>query len=150
MKNGLFALGALLFATAGFADDWADRAKLIGQWRSGTEAENSGETWMLENKGDYDLRITYFKGTVKVAEFDCNTMGKECEIKNGGKKAKVSLYFSGPTLVELETIGNQITKRVFSTDAEGNELKVQLTPLAPAGKDDIQRFKKMPVTAAQP
>ena len=39
----------------------------------------------------------------KDADFKCNTMGRECQVTDSGHGAKVSMWFSGSKLVQLET-----------------------------------------------
>src|ERR1700691_1628615 len=98
MNLRIIGLAMLVCGVAAFADD-GDRAKLIGAWESQSGGDNNKVTWLLEAKGDA-MHITYMRGTQKLAEFECDTDGKECATKESGHAAKVSLWYNGPKLVE--------------------------------------------------
>ena len=98
----------VLFTSVAFADDYADRAKLAGTWQA-----DAGSTLVVENTNDI-VKITQSQNGKKVSEIECNVTGKECEVSENGHKAKVSMWFNGPKLVELETRGSEVVKRTFS------------------------------------
>ena len=87
------------------------------------------------------VRVTYMLGDRKVMDFECSTQGKECEIKDSGKSAKVSLWYNGPTLVELETKGNEVVKRRFAA-APQDSLSVEVIPVQPDGKTETVHFRR--------
>src|SRR5262249_31835626 len=98
MKLLFAASCGLLFSGVTWAED--DRAKLIGSWRMQDEAGKDTDTvWVLEAKGDA-MHISRSEGAHKIAEFECATTGHDCNIKESGKSAKVSLWYNGPALVE--------------------------------------------------
>src|ERR1041385_1364288 len=80
------------------ADDDASRSKLTGTWQGDKDAQK----WILDQKADA-IHVTYVEGDRTVADFECNTSGRECNMKESGKSAKVSMWFAGPKLVQLET-----------------------------------------------
>ncbi len=69
-------------------------------------------------------------------EFDCNTLGRECQVNDAGKQVTVSLWFNGPVLVELETRGSQVIKRRFKPVGDGNALELETTLISSGGKPD--------------
>jgi hypothetical protein len=135
-------LAALVFSVAAFADD-ADRAKLMGSWES--QSGNS-ETWLLEAKGDA-VHITYLQGDKKLAEFECDTDGKDCATKVGGHSAKMSLWFNGSKLVVLETKGSEVVKRRFAIAGAGEEMDLEIIPIASDTKAETVHFKRARIAA---
>lgn len=143
MISKLLAAFLLLTASAA-ADNTNERANLIGKWESGT-ADGTG--WTIEDKSD-TLHLTYLEKGRSEAEFDCNTMGRECEAKESGKDAKVSMWYSGPKLVQMETRGSNVVKRRFSVPEAGDVLEVEVIPIVPGGKPETVRFKRAQVSSA--
>jgi hypothetical protein len=130
-------LFVLVFVAAGltaFADDTADRDKLAGSWQA-----TDGARWVLDSKAD-SVHIAEFDHDRKVAEFECNTLGRECAVKDSGKSAKVTMYFNGPKLVVLETRGSDVVKRRFH--ANGDRLEVETMPLVPQGKTETATLSR--------
>lgn len=128
-----------LTSVACFADDGADRNKLAGTWN----ADGGGGTaWTVHGTKAGGVHLTYTRGAEKLADFECNTEGKECSVRMEGKPVKVSLYFNGPRLVMLETRGDTVVKWRFGvvSDAAG-EMEVETMPITPAGKTETVRFK---------
>ncbi len=130
---------ALALATAAPADNAINRAKLSGAWQSETTA---GATWILDQKPG-TVHITCSEGDRTVAEFECNTMGHECEMKESGKSAKVSMWFSGSKLVVLETRGREVVKRRFSVAEQGDTLNLEVIRVMPEGKTETLRFRRV-------
>src|SRR5271170_6418571 len=98
MRVPIFMLATALIAAAAMADDSADQARLGGTWKVQNETgKGANSVWILEQKNDA-IHVTNLQDDRKVAEFECNTVGRECEMKDSGRKAKVSVWFSGPKL----------------------------------------------------
>jgi hypothetical protein len=133
----------LLFVPLAFADSAADRANLIGKWES--SAGDAG-AWNIAEKAD-GLHITYSRGDRTELEFECNTMGKDCDTDESGKKAKVSLWYNGGKLVQLDSRGSDVVKRRFSSPT-ADVLEVEVIPIVPGGKPETVRFKRATVAAA--
>jgi hypothetical protein len=135
----------VLFASVALADGASDHVKLTGTWQpvEGTD----GVTWTLENTSNA-VKITQSQNGQKVSEFECNVAGKECEISDNGHKAKVSMWFNGAKLVELETRGSEVVKRVFSVVQPDDFLEVEVIPVVPGGKTETLRFHRAQLTAA--
>jgi hypothetical protein len=146
MRVGAFACTvALCFGTAAFGDDAVK--PLAGTWTA--QADTGGDaatTWVISRKGDA-VKIAEMKGTEKLSEVECNTMGRECQFKEDGKKATVSMWFNGPKLVELETKGSDVVKRRFGVNEKGDAMDVEITPISENGKPEVVHFKRVEVTA---
>lgn len=144
MNIRVIGLAALVFGVGAFASN-ADRAKLMGAWESQSGADNNSKvTWLLEAKGDA-MHITYLQGSQKLTEFECDTSGQECSTKDSGRPAKILLWFNGPKLVELETKGSEVVKRRFTIAGTGEEMDVELVPIASKSKAETVHFKRTKV-----
>lgn len=149
MKWTLLAPGAMLLAVGALAADSADRTKISGEWQLETGAgKDAGEGWILQNKDDA-IHITQLRNGQKLAEFDCNTMGRDCEVTDSGRPAKVSFWFNGAKLVQLETRESKVVKRRFSVGDQGDLMEVEVIPVVPDGKAETLRFKRAQVSAAR-
>lgn len=139
------ALGVLLAAGVAMADDQTDRAKLSGNWQSDAGNQSS---WTLSEDGDSIHIVNSDKGQT-VADFKCSTSGKECSVKDSGHSAKVSMWFNGSKLVELETVGSQTVKRRFSVSGSGDTMDLETIPVSGSGSTETVHFKRAPVQAAK-
>jgi hypothetical protein len=136
-------LGAFLSSIV-LADDAEERAKLTGTWQSQGGAVKA--VWILESQGDA-FHIVNSQGDKKMAEYAC-ALGKDCEVKDGGRKVKVMLYFNGSKLVLIETKGDQIVKRLFATAQTGDALDLEVIPMAPDGKTETLHLQRVHATEA--
>jgi hypothetical protein len=141
MKLWVVGVISLLFGVSAFAGD-AEWARLMGAWESQERPDNAGRmTWLLEAKGDA-VHVTYLQGNQKLAEFECDTSGRECPAKDSGHAAKISLWFNGPMLVALETKGSEVVKRRFAVAGTGEEMDVELIPVVSKSKAETVHFKR--------
>ncbi len=134
-------LGAAACATL-FADDVSDRAKLNGAWEVTGSDKDAGVVWLMEQKGD-SVRITESHNDQQLSQVDCK-IGGDCKTK-GSHAAKVSLWFNGPKLVEMETRGSEVIKRRFS--ASGDDLEMEVIPIVPEGKAQVVKLKRAKTAA---
>ncbi len=146
-RSGLLRISVGVLSTllvAGFAsdEDRAMRDKLIGTWQQSDGSGATRLTWTLQDNGD-SMHISNSNGTRTVGEFDCNTVGKECEIDWDGHRSKVSMYFNGAKLVQLETTGNQVIKRRFGITGDGDSMELETIPIAPDGSSTVAHFKRV-------
>ncbi len=141
MKTLAIALSALFLAGSTLAADDTARAKLEGKWQQSEGNGVAKATWTLENMGD-SIHVVNSNRTETIEEFDCNTLGKECAVKNAGHKSTVSLWFNGAALVELETTGNQVVKRRFIVTGNGDTMDLETIPIAPSGQPDTVHFTR--------
>ena len=126
MTIRLILIAAAVLSVTAFADTTADRAKLTGKWQMENNGKPAGEIWTIED----------------------NTMRRECEIKDSGKNAKVSIWYSGPKLVQMETRGSDVVKRRFSVIADKGQMEMELIAIVPAGKPETIRFTRVLDAAA--
>jgi len=142
-----FATFATLAAASSFisparADQQADRANLIGSWvQSG-----GNNAWIIDAAAD-GLHITQIEGSGTVADYKCNLDGNDCDVKIGGHKAAVSMYYNGAILVQIETKGSQIVKRRFSVLPSGASMKVEVIPMAAHVQTEEIQFERGQPTA---
>ncbi len=149
MTVPIVALSTLLLAGAAFADDYAGRAKLFGKWLQNDGNGDARSTWILAEAPAEAIHITSSSGAQTLAEFECNTVGKECEVKDAGRKSKISMWFNGSKLVEMETRGSQVLKRRFNVTGDGNTMDMETIPIFPAGKVETTHFKRVPSVIAK-
>ena len=123
-------------------DNTSARAQLIGAWQPKDPAVKDAGVWTFERKGGDVIHITYAVGDQKTVEMECETTGKDCKVKDTGKSAKVSMWFSGRNLVSLETRGDEIVKRRFGV-GDGDSLEVEIIPIQPDGKKETVEFRRV-------
>jgi hypothetical protein len=123
------------------ADDTEARGKLAGKWQPADGQKSDYGTWVLEAK-ETGVRVIQEANGQKVAEYECNTMGRECEMQEDGRSAKVSMWFNGPRLVQMRTRGSEVVKRRFHVTGDGNTLELEVIPIAPGGKTEIVRMSR--------
>jgi hypothetical protein len=135
----IFFCGLML--SAALAQD-TDRPDLAGKWQidPARSEGGSGATLSIEAKGDDALHYMQVdrSGT---AEFECTTDGKECAMSDGGRKATVSLWYNGDSLVMMETKGSSVVKRKLTLTG-GATLQMDVIPIVPQGKTDKLVFIK--------
>lgn len=146
MKLQTLLVCGLLVGGVAFAQDSGDRSKLSGTWQLQSQAGNAPATvWMLEEQAA-GVHLATTEGDQKKMDFNC-ALGKECEVKDGGQKVKITLYFNGESLVALETRGNDVVKRRFVAASQGDTMDMELIPVVPSGKTETLHFKRVATTA---
>ena len=137
LMAALIAFGAAAMR----AGDSEGREKLTGKWQPAEGQKAEYGTWTFE-ANDTGIRVVQEVNGQKVAEYECNTMGRECEIKEDGHSAKVSMWFNGPKLVEMRTRGSEVVKRRFLVTSDPDTLELEIIPIAPGGKSETVRFSR--------
>jgi hypothetical protein len=140
------AVAVLLLWVPVLADDASARAQLIGAWQQQDASGKGISVWVLENKAN-SLHITNSQGDQKLSEIECRPTGAECEGTASGKKIKVAMYFNGPTLVHLETVGSDITKRQFTVKEQPDVMEIEVMPIIGNAKSETLHLKRMPLSA---
>ena len=143
MTVSIVTLGVLLLAGSALAEDAAIRAKLMGKWQQSDGNGETKSTWTLKDTGS-SIHLSNSTNAATVVEFECNTEGKECAVKHAGHSSKVSMWFNGAKLVELETTGNQVVKRRFTVTADGDTMELETIPVVPTGSGETTHFKRAP------
>ncbi|MCC7498055.1 MAG: hypothetical protein IT160_10795 [Bryobacterales bacterium] len=142
MKLCAAGVALVLVAGSAVAGDFTDRAKLSGNWKVADSNDKSPEVWIIEEHANDAIHFSHSDNDRVLAEFECNTMGKECQVKVEGKQAAVSMWFNGAALVQMETRKSNVVKRTFSITGDGDSLNVEATPIVPPGKAQLTRFTR--------
>ncbi len=78
-------------------------------------------------------------------QFECETVGSECEFDEAGHKAKVSVWYNGPALVILKTDGpkeDASDEWTMKLSPDKHTLTVALEHIEPTGKEETLVFSK--------
>jgi hypothetical protein len=134
------------FGVSHAAGQNTDREKLLGSWASQNQTGETTVVWTFGKAGDA-FQITLLEGNNKVTDYSCKADGQECEIKTSGKKAKISMWFNGPALVQLETQGSNVVKRRFEVGLQGDTMKLEVIPVVPSGETEVIEFKRTQISA---
>jgi len=148
MKHTLGVLA--LFVVVGVsqsAGQIAGREKLLGSWVSLNQTGQTAMVWTFGRSGDA-YQIMLVEGSDKIAEYSCKADGQECEIKTSGKKAKMSMWFNGPALIQVETQGSNVVKRRFAVRPTGETMELEVIPVVPGGKTEVIEFKRVVIIAS--
>jgi hypothetical protein len=139
--NTISCLGiAMVFCAAACADDADDRGKLIGSWQTESAADAAAQ-WSFSSQGD-SMKVTEIESGNKVADFVCVTNGTPCEVKISGKKASVSLWYSGAKLVVLERRGSDAVERKFAVASGADQMEVEIVSMSAGGRSETLKFKR--------
>ena len=147
-----------VFACCAFA---AERADLNGTWqlepsqsRINGGKELKSETLVIEQKADSvavsELTVEN-AGAEKKLNIQCNTMGKECKLKEDGQPVQVSAWYNGPALVIMEVHGKsdgEATRKRLTTSDDGKTLKLEVVHITPPGPADNYTFTKQVAQAS--
>ncbi len=141
MIRRIATLGLFILASLALADDDASRAKLMGSWQAVADNGKDATTWTFSEKGE-TLHITASAAGRTVMEFDCDSFGHECTIKDSGKPAKVSWWYLGPKLINMETKGPLVLKRSFVITGDGDTMEMEQVQIAPSPKTETVKYKR--------
>jgi hypothetical protein len=100
----------------------------------------SSATWVIE-EGDNSIHITETEnGKGKKIDLQCTTDGKECKFPGDRRD---SFWFNGPTLVDMETKNEHVTRFRIKISDDAKTLTVEVTSIVPqADKIDTMVFQK--------
>jgi len=68
-------------------------------------------------------------GKDTVTEFNCTTDGKDCDVKG----AKISLWYDGASLVEMDIAGESVTKSSMTLSDDGKTISIDVNHISPSG-----------------
>lgn len=136
---------ALLLITSAVA---ANHPDFSGSWKL-----NSAGSRIKDSKLSTEcakLTIAQKDASITISEseghpIECSTAGKECQVKNEGKLSKVSFWFDGAKLVQMEITGHageHIRKRQLSLSPSGKTMQMEVIPISPAGEASLLAFDK--------
>lgn len=131
-------LGGVLCAMALWAADSPDRDDLLGSWE--VQGGNAHETWSIQSDTK-EMTVTRKQDGKVTFNVTCPPFGSECKGEDEGKNVKVSMYFNGAALVQIETRGSDVFKRRFSLEGADKELSIEVTPIT-GGKSVTMHLKK--------
>jgi len=146
MRNFVLSIaGFLLFGAAAVHAD-QDKPNLSGTWKIDQAATNPDRTnknlvLVIEEKGQ-TIHITETRGTNlkdDVSSLTCVTTGGECDMQDGGEKAKVFVYYNGPVLVVLKAHGRRgdtVEKQRLSLSPTGDSLVMEIMHIEPEGNTE--------------
>ncbi|MGA2879498.1 MAG: hypothetical protein ABSG13_11145 [Bryobacteraceae bacterium] len=124
-----------------------DRPNLSGTWQFDSSKSElhavkvTGAIWVI-NEDDSSIQITESEdGADRKIQLKCTTDGKECKIT--GDKATASFWYNGPTLVEMESKGDHVTRYRMKLSDDGKTLSVDTTSIVPQSTlNDVLVFRK--------
>ncbi len=131
----------------------ADRTRLNGTWQlDSSQSQVSGErpkseTLTIDQKdGSFDLTqaIVAANGSEEKFDIQCNTLGRECKLKEDGRPVQVSAWYNGPALVVMETHGSNgdALKKRFTASEDGKTLSLEVVHITPPGAAERYTFVK--------
>jgi len=131
-----------------------EKPNLTGSWRLNPSKSDShaakvtGTTWVIDQK-ESALHVSEISqradGKEVKTDFDCTTDGKECEFKLDGQAAKISFWFNGTVLVEMESRGSNretIVEKKMRLSGDGKSMSVEYVPVAGGGQAGKMVFEK--------
>ena len=116
----------VLFAAAALGDDQAGRRALAGTWSD----KDARSQWVIRENGE-TISMVFSQNDHTMAKLECAAGASDCEMQDAGRKAKVSMWFNGDKLVQMETKGSEVVTRRFS--ASGDTLEIEVIPIVPDG-----------------
>lgn len=135
MMRKWFCLALLAVGTAAAGD----RPDLSGNWKldlahsqAGEEKVQSGTLVIHQTEDDVAITNSLMSpdGKEKKLEVQCNTVGKDCKLKEG----VFSAYYNGPALVMMQTHGSLAVKRRLTLSSDGGKLTMEVIHISPADK----------------
>jgi hypothetical protein len=61
----------------------------------------------------------------------------------------VSVWFSGPKLVELETKGSEVIKRRFQVAGQGDTMQLEVISIVPDGRTETKMLKRVEASTSK-
>lgn len=116
-----------------------DKPDISGKWLldTGKSKLHEAADRVLEiekrDKGVHILEKVKRPDKEAVIEYECEFNGRECDMKDEGHAAKVSLYYNGPALVETKTNGREgedVTRRKIELNSDGT-LSIEVQHIVP-------------------
>lgn len=84
-------------------------------------------------------------GKEETSQFSCEVGGNQCDFNEGGRIAKVSLWYNGPALMILKTDGpkeDSVTQWKLELSPDGKTMNVEFTHIEPNDKSENLVFDK--------
>jgi hypothetical protein len=139
---GLLAAAAMIVFVQSSANA-QDHPDFSGNWKLNTAASQIKDSKLASECAQ--LTITQKDSSIALAEtggqsVECSISGKEC----ASKEVKVSFWFNGPKLVEMEYKGHagHARKRRLTLADDGKSLRMEVIPITPEGAASLLAYDK--------
>ena len=112
-----------------------EKPDLTGTWVPSAESNKALAKIEIEHKQE-EIKIRELSSDSKAEkEFQCAPTGKECESKGREEDGKVTLWYNGPTLVEMYQArdGKSVVKTRRKLSEDGSTMTVEVIQIVPAG-----------------
>jgi hypothetical protein len=126
---------------AALADAQQNKPNLSGKWQLNSSkselhtGKSSGINLIIEQSGAsiHVVRTTNTSdGKQAVMDFHCTTNGKDCDTKG----TKVSLWYDGTSLVEMDITAEVIIKNNMTLAPDGKSISITVTYISPEADAD--------------
>lgn len=128
------------------------KPSLTGDWQLDAAKSQASEgktvTLTIDNSSAKVKMVQVVRdkdGKEMTYEFTCEAGGGECQFDDAGHKAKVTLWYSGPSLVVLTTDGpkeDASDEWTFKVSPDQKTLTLELEHIDPQGKVETLVFNK--------
>jgi hypothetical protein len=116
----------------------AQSPDVSGTWQADSDASLK---WTFDQKSG-TIHVQERMGEKVEADFTCPLSGQECEVKEGGRSAKIMMYFNGDKLVKITEHGNTSEKQRFAVSPDGKTLSLETIPLSSEQKAEKLSFHR--------
>lgn len=119
-----------------------------GKWQANTEKSElhsgkaSAVNLTIDQKGPSIHLVKTVRSTAgkdSVIDVNCTTDGKDCETKG----IKVSLWYDGPCLVEMDVSDDLVTKTSMTLNESSKTINADITYISPQAQADKLVLDKM-------
>jgi hypothetical protein len=117
---------------------WGAPPSITGTW----VLQSDKNVKLVIDQSDQKIHVQEVEGNDLKEDYTCNLNGKDCDFKQEGHAAKVSLWHNGAKLVELVTRGSDVVKRRFTLAPDGNSLSVEMSRISPSGKNETFAYAR--------
>jgi hypothetical protein len=144
---GIFFIG-IFGLLAAMVTGQQTKPNFSGKWQANAEksqfhsGQASAVSLTIEQK---DASIHVVKtmktgnGKESITEFTCTTDGKDCDAKG----VKVSLWYDGTSLVEMDIADNLVVKTSMTLDENAKTISATVTYISPQAEPDKLVLEKM-------
>jgi uncharacterized protein YycO len=117
---------------------FAQTPDLSGTWVADS---NSSQKWVLTQK-DNQIHVQKMNGDKVETNFTCSLAGLECKAKENGRSEKITMYFNGSKLVEIEERGDETIKSRMAVSSDGKILTIETVPLSTNQRTEVASFRR--------
>jgi hypothetical protein len=141
MLHARISYACILGLLAAAATAQQTKPNFSGKWQLNTEKSQlaagkaSAVNLTIEQKGPAIHILKTIKsanGKESVTEFTCTTDGKDCDAKG----VKVSLWYDGPSLIQLDVSDALVAKTSMTLSEDGKTITLTVTYISPEAETD--------------